>query len=167
MTAGVGCKFTVHFSTSFFTTSLPQTKLRDSAEEIRYLLSLIRRAALFSSQPAPPNSRHSRYLLASIAVLHSKTVTPRGTLRKWSILNRQASIDCLFCNHGWLPAEGSFNSRVPSGRGGCATSCMLRTSGKGEPNPTWGYPAEMWQWNPPLCCASMTVHKCWSFAKRL
>ena len=32
---------------------IPQTKLPDSNEQIRHLLGLIRRAALFSSQPAP------------------------------------------------------------------------------------------------------------------
>src|ERR1017187_3359632 len=58
MTAGVVCKFTVHFSTSFSTTSvrlrIAQTKLPDSDEQIRHLLDLIRRAALFSSRSALP-----------------------------------------------------------------------------------------------------------------
>ena len=41
MTAGVGCRFTVHFSTLFSTTSfrdpLPQTKLPDSNEQVSSL----------------------------------------------------------------------------------------------------------------------------------
>jgi hypothetical protein len=30
-----------------------------------------------------------------------------------------------------------------------------------------GEQQEMWQWTPPMCCASTTVHKCWSFSGRL
>jgi CheY-like chemotaxis protein len=37
--------------------------------------------------------------------------------------------------------------------------------GQRQPKSRRNYPEEMWQWNPPLCCASTTVHKCLELRK--
>ncbi len=60
----------------------PTTKLPDSAAQIKHLLSLIRRAALLSSQAAPPTAGTVGILPDSIAVLHFKGSHAMGILRK-------------------------------------------------------------------------------------
>src|ERR1700731_2575407 len=56
--AAAACKFIVHFLMSFSTTSfcaeIPEPSSKDSDWQIRHVLDPIRRAAPFSSRPAPP-----------------------------------------------------------------------------------------------------------------